>query len=58
MKFNNLIKNSKVIATLIVIAIGTLLYINPKILVIIIIGLAIVSLWWLLVTLIELIKDL
>jgi len=57
MKFNDLIKNSKVIATLIAIAIGTLLYINPNIIVIIIIGLAIVSLWWLLVFLIELIKD-
>jgi hypothetical protein len=58
MKFNNLIKNSKVIAALIVIAIGTLLYINPKILVIILIGTGVVFIWMILVALIELIKSL
>ena len=52
-----LIKNSKVIATLIVIAVGTLLYINPTILVIILIGVSIVGIWGLLVALIELIKN-
>ena len=57
MKINDLIKNSKVIATLIVIAVGTLLYINPKILVIILIGVSIVGTWGLLVALIELIKN-
>jgi hypothetical protein len=56
MKFNDLIKNSKVIATLIVIAIGTLLYINPKIVVIILIGTGVVLVWMILVSLIELIK--
>jgi hypothetical protein len=56
MKFNDLIKNSKVIATLIVIAIGTLLYINPKIVVIILIGTGVVYVWMILVALIELIK--
>ena len=56
MKFNDLIKNSKVIATLIVIAIGTLLYINPKILVPILIGTGTVAIWMILVALIELIK--
>jgi hypothetical protein len=56
MKFNNLIKNSKVIATLIVITIGTLLYINPKILVPILIGTGTVAIWMILVALIELIK--
>jgi hypothetical protein len=56
MKFNNLIKNSKVIATLIVIAICTLLYINPKIVVIILIGTGVVYVWMILVALIELIK--
>ena len=58
MKFNDLIKNSKVIATLIIITVGLLLYINPKILLIILIGTVIVSIWWLLVALIELIKNL
>jgi hypothetical protein len=57
MKINDLIKNSKVIATLILIAVGTLLYINPKILVIILIGVSIVGIWGLLVALIELIKN-
>jgi len=57
MKINDLIKNSKVIATLIVIAVGTLLYINPKILVIILISVSIVGIWGLLVALIELIKN-
>ena len=56
MTFNDLIKNSKVIATLIVIAVGTLLYINPKILVMILIGTGTVAIWGLLVALIELIK--
>ena len=56
MKFNDLIKNSKVIATLIIITIGTLLYINPKILVMILIGTGTVAIWGLLVALIELIK--
>jgi hypothetical protein len=56
MKFNDLIKNSKVIATLIVIAIGTLLYINPKIVAIILIGTGVVLVWMILVALIELIK--
>jgi hypothetical protein len=58
MKFNDLIKNSKVIATLIIIIVGLLLYINPKILLIILIGTGIVAIWWLLVALIELIKNL
>jgi hypothetical protein len=56
MKFNDLIKNSKVIATLIVIAICTLLYINPKIVAIILIGTGVVLVWMILVALIELIK--
>ena len=56
MKVNDLIKNSKVIATLIIITIGTLLYINPKILVMILIGTGTVAIWGLLVALIELIK--
>jgi hypothetical protein len=56
MKFNDLIKNSKVIATLIVIAICTLLYINPKILLLILIGTGTVAIWMILVALIELIK--
>jgi hypothetical protein len=56
MKFNDLIKNSKVIATLIVIAIVTLLYINPKIVAIILIGTGVVAVWMILVALIELIK--
>ena len=58
MKFNDLIKNSKVIATLIIITVGLLLYINPKILLIILIGTGIVAIWWTLVALIELIKNL
>ena len=57
MKINDLIKNSKVIATLIVIAVGTLLYINPKMLLIILIGVSIVGIWGVLVLLIELIKN-
>jgi hypothetical protein len=57
MKVNNLIKNSKVIATLIIITVGSLLYINPKIVVIILFGIMIVALWWLLVVLIELFKN-
>ena len=57
MKFNNLIKNSKVIATLIVIALCTLLYINPKIVAIIIIATGVVYVWMILVALIELIKS-
>jgi len=56
MKFNDLIKNSKVIATLIIITIGLLLYINPKILVTILIGTGTAAIWGLLVALIELIK--
>jgi hypothetical protein len=56
MKFNDLIKNSKIIATLIVIAIGTLLYINPKTVAIILIGTGVVFIWMILVALIELIK--
>ena len=56
MKVNDLIKNSKVIATLIIITIGLLLYINPKILVITLIGTGTVAIWGLLVALIELIK--
>jgi hypothetical protein len=57
MQVNDLIKNSKVIATLIIITVGSLLYINPKIVVIILFGITIVALWWLLVVLIELFKN-
>ncbi len=57
MQVNDLIKNSKVIATLIIITVGSLLYINPKIVVIILFGITIVALWWLLVALIELFKN-
>jgi len=56
MKINDLIKNSKLIATLIVIAIGTILYINPKIVAIILIGTGVVFIWMILVALIEFIK--
>ena len=57
MQVNDLIKNSKVIAALILITVGSLLCINPKIVVIILFGIMIVALWWLLVALIEIFKN-
>ena len=54
----NKLKNSKVLAVLIMIIIAVLVYINPKILLIILIGAVFVAIWWLLVALIELIKGL
>jgi len=57
MKFNDLIKNSKLLATLIIIIIAVLFFINPMILAIMGGIIVVVGFWHILTNVIEIIKE-